>query len=144
MDTFNSLFTLQVATSIISLCAGVFVVAFVRNFVFSSLLEKTILKEDLPFQIKPNFVIDYWFYGITLFYVIMDILFLMYYGNEITLHRSILSTQLFRCNWVEQSIRSRKFTIISMEFLRHPKPLLFGLVILYPLTLVTFTMVRWF
>lgn len=32
MDIFNSLFTLQVATSVISLCGGVFVVAFVCYF----------------------------------------------------------------------------------------------------------------
>ncbi|XP_037045768.1 putative odorant receptor 71a [Bradysia coprophila] len=116
-DCFNSLFTYQIVTSNISLCAEAFVLAFIHV--------------ETPFE--------YLLYFATMNYLLFEIFFILYYGNEITVNSEKLSTFLFQSKWFDQSHGIRKDIKIVMEILKRPVRLLVGFVIVFPLDLATFT-----
>lgn len=74
-------------------------------------------------------------------YMTVEIFFILYYGNEITLNSAKLQTFLFFSNWIEQSNANRKYVIIVMEQLKQPLQMFAGFLFMFKLDLATFTSV---
>ncbi|EDW28192.1 GL27119 [Drosophila persimilis] len=52
--------------------------------------------------------------------MIVQIFLPCYYGNELTFHASALTDSVFRTNWLEYSVPTRKLLNCYMEFLKRP------------------------
>nr|QGW45392.1 odorant receptor 19 [Bradysia odoriphaga] len=119
LNTFASnlenLFFLQVLTGAISICGGIYTLAFSRH---------------------ENMVLDGYNCAF-LVYSIFDIYMIMYLGNEIKFSSDQLSYRLLESDWIEQSALCKKSIIILTERLKRPQELTVGK--LYPMNLSTFT-----
>ncbi|KAJ6641888.1 Odorant receptor 43a [Pseudolycoriella hygida] len=116
-DCFNNLFAYQIITSAVSLCAEAFVLAFIEA--------------DTPFE--------YLLYFATMNYLLFEIFFILYYGNEIILNSNKLSKYLFQSKWYEQPLSMQKLIKFLMEVLKQPMRLYVGFVVVFPLNLATFS-----
>lgn len=94
-------------------------------------------------QIQPETPFEYLLYSATMMYVLFEIFFILYYGNEIILNSEKLATYLFESKWFEQSPAMQKIIKFLMEILKQPIRLLVGFVVVFPLNLKTFTSVSW-
>lgn len=74
-------------------------------------------------------------------YLLFEIFFILYYGNEITLNSEKLATNLFQSEWFVQSLTMGKNIQFLMEILKRPTTLLVGFVLIFPLNLATFSSV---
>lgn len=52
--------------------------------------------------------------------MILEIYLPCYFANEITVNSSILLINIYSLNWLEFSVKKRKFLNLCMEFLKHP------------------------
>ncbi|XP_037039264.1 odorant receptor 94b-like [Bradysia coprophila] len=114
-SNFSYLFLLQIVTSSICICGGVYTLAFSSH---------------------ANLVQD-GFYFTVLFYCFFDTFTLLYLGNEIMLASDRLSYCLFESEWMEQTQSCKKYFLIVVERLKQPQQLVVGK--LFPMNLRTFT-----
>nr|QGW45393.1 odorant receptor 20 [Bradysia odoriphaga] len=114
---YSRLFFLQLLTGSISICGGIYGLAFSRH---------------------ENMIMDGYNCAFLL-YSVFDIFMIMYLGNEIKLASDQLSYCLFECNWMDQLTSGKKPIIILTERLKRSQELTVGK--LYPLNLQTFTSV---
>ncbi len=92
-----------------------------------------------PLQIKGSNSVELTIYVIGELYNIFDIYIIMYFGNEIKLSSDKLSWQLYESGWIDRSESIKKDVLIFGEFLMQPIQL--TILMIYPLTLETFTRV---
>ncbi|XP_037024900.1 odorant receptor 94b-like [Bradysia coprophila] len=116
-STFSNLFLLQIFTSSLCICGGVYSLAFSSH--------------DDPIQDG--------FYAIVLFYCFFDTFTLMYLGNEIMFSSDRLSYCLFESNWIEQTQCCKRSIIIVVERLKQPQQII--VCKLFPLTLESFSII---
>lgn len=84
---------------------------------------------------------EYLLYLSTMNYLLFEIFFILYFGNEITLNSGKLSTCLFQSEWFVQSVEIQQNVNILMGMLTQPIRLLVGFVVIFPLNLATFSSV---
>ncbi|XP_037024899.1 odorant receptor 94a-like isoform X2 [Bradysia coprophila] len=116
-STFSSLFLLQIFTSSLSICGGVYSLAFSSH--------------DDPIQDG--------FYSIVEFYCFFDTFALMYLGNEIMVSSDKLSYCLFESNWIEQTQSCKRNILILVEYLQQPQQII--VCKLFPLNLESFSII---
>nr|QGW45424.1 odorant receptor 51 [Bradysia odoriphaga] len=116
-STFSGLFLLQIVTSSLCICGGVYSLAFSSH--------------DDPIQDG--------FYCIVELYCFFDTFALMYLGNEIMVSSDRLSYCLFESNWIEQTQSCKRNILILVECLKQPQQII--VCKLFPLTLESFSII---
>lgn len=71
--------------------------------------------------------------------MVLDILTITYFGNEITIKSNDLSWCIYESHWIDQPLIHQKHIIICLEFFMRPQTLVIGF--LFPLDLKTFVSV---
>lgn len=135
----SNLFFIQIGTSGLCMCGSIYCLAFVNllNFVTTmrvSLIFVCFFQKDLGDNLLERLT-----QVIIMTYFVSEIFMITYLGNEITVSSSYFMYNIFRSNWIEQPLSTKKDIIIFCEHLKQPQKILIGK--LYPLTLETFVKV---
>nr|QGW45404.1 odorant receptor 31 [Bradysia odoriphaga] len=117
LSNFSYLFLLQIVTSSICICGGVYSLAFSSH--------TNILQDGFYFTVP--------------FLCFFDTFALLYLSNEIMLASDRLSYCLFESKWMDQTESCKKYIIIVGERLKQPQQLVVGKQ--FPMNLRTFTMI---
>lgn len=134
----SNILSIQVITGGICICGSVYILAFVRQH--SILLYKCMTNLSLQLQsVSTENLVEYVIYVFILFYNILDIFMIMYFGNEIKLSSGRFSYCLFESDWIDQSQSYKKCLLIFGERLQMVHQML--ILKLYPLNMETFTTV---
>lgn len=137
-----AIFVVQFATSGICICTSLYSLEFLSSTTFLATMLHTFIVYFNHFhfrQIPRENVIQQLLYGVMLVYNILDILTLMYFGNEINLLSSQFSYCLFKSDWIGKSLSTKNCIIIFGDLLMRPHKML--ILKIFPLTLETFTKV---